>query len=156
MSSSGSERKELMQGHSPAAPSMHNVVMAIMSTVTIALMIPIICPEARVLIVVWMMMEEGRMKVVVVVLVVVLVKVCRVAAVNVCLERKGKDKTGETVREKHYKKRRNLGEEYTSYTTRKVMPAKHVGPPCKDGCFDTFGRTNIDKFLKQFLCHWKL
>lgn len=42
------------------------------------------------------------------------------------------------------KRKRNLGEEYTCYTTKKVMPAKEVGPPCNDGCFEKIGRANID------------
>ena len=45
---------------------------------------------------------------------------------------------------------RNLGKEYQSYKTKKIMPARKVGEPCKDGCFDTVGRDKIDEIFNNF------
>ncbi|KAG7156486.1 hypothetical protein Hamer_G006447 [Homarus americanus] len=48
------------------------------------------------------------------------------------------------------KHKRNLGEEYVSYSTKKVVKARQVGPPCPDGCFDKPGRDNIDTIFTNF------
>ena len=49
------------------------------------------------------------------------------------------------------KRKRNLGEEYISYRTKKVVPARKVGPPCKDGCYSKVGMDNINEMHK---CFW--
>ena len=48
------------------------------------------------------------------------------------------------------KRARNLGKEYKSYKTKKVMPARKVGEPCKDGCFGKLGRDKIDEIFNNF------
>ena len=48
------------------------------------------------------------------------------------------------------KKKRNLGQEYVSVKTKKVMPARKVGPPCNDGCFPKVGLEKIEEIHKQF------
>lgn len=51
------------------------------------------------------------------------------------------------------KKKRNLGEAYVSYATKKRMAARKVGPACSDGCFDKVGRQNVDMIFSEF---WKI
>ncbi|XP_042241301.1 uncharacterized protein LOC121878935 isoform X1 [Homarus americanus] len=48
------------------------------------------------------------------------------------------------------KRKRNLGEEYVSYSTKKVVKARQVGPPCPDGCFDKLGRDMINTIFTNF------
>ena len=48
------------------------------------------------------------------------------------------------------KRKRNSGEEYISYRTKKVMPPRKVGPPCKDGCYNKVGTDNIEQIHKLF------
>ena len=45
---------------------------------------------------------------------------------------------------------RNLGLEYQSYKTKKIMPARTVGDPCSDGCFVTLGMEKIDSIFANF------
>ncbi|XP_064092841.1 uncharacterized protein LOC135205710 isoform X1 [Macrobrachium nipponense] len=49
------------------------------------------------------------------------------------------------------KRKRNSGLEYISVTTKKLMPARKVGPACRDGCYDKIGRDNIEEIHK---CFW--
>ena len=44
---------------------------------------------------------------------------------------------------------RNLGKEYRSYKSKKIMPARRVGEPCKDGCFATLGDDKIDEIFSN-------
>ena len=48
------------------------------------------------------------------------------------------------------KRKRNLGEEYISHKTRKLIPARKVGAACKDGCFEKIGRDKIEDIHKSF------
>ena len=48
------------------------------------------------------------------------------------------------------KKKRNLGESYVSYRTKKEMPARQVGPRCKDGCFDKIGDEKVNEIFSAF------
>ncbi|KAG7171658.1 hypothetical protein Hamer_G014803 [Homarus americanus] len=48
------------------------------------------------------------------------------------------------------KRKRNLGEEYVSYSTKKVVKARQVCPPCPDSCFDKLARDNIDTIFTNF------
>lgn len=48
------------------------------------------------------------------------------------------------------KKKRNLGHEYTSHFTKKVVPARSVGPECRDGCFGKVGRDSINTIFASF------
>ena len=45
---------------------------------------------------------------------------------------------------------RNLGKEYTSVKTKKVVCARKIGPPCKDGCYEKIGRENIEEIFQHF------
>ena len=49
--------------------------------------------------------------------------------------------------------KRNLGEEYVSRSSGKVVKKKNVGQPCRDGCFNTVGRDNISVIHSEF---WKM
>ena len=48
------------------------------------------------------------------------------------------------------KKKRNSGVEYFSIASKKVVPARKVGPMCKDGCFAKIGIENIEEIHKGF------
>ncbi|XP_064077387.1 activating transcription factor 7-interacting protein 1-like isoform X2 [Macrobrachium nipponense] len=51
------------------------------------------------------------------------------------------------------KRKRNSGEEYISVKSKKVMPARELGPPCRDGCFGKIGYENVQTIFENF---WKL
>lgn len=51
------------------------------------------------------------------------------------------------------KQKRNAGEAYTSYGTKKKMPARKIGPMCNDGCFEDIG---LDKVKELFEAFWKI
>ena len=51
------------------------------------------------------------------------------------------------------RERRNLGQEYVSRTSGKVVKKRNVGEPCKDGCFTMVGMDNIRVIHSDF---WKL
>lgn len=48
------------------------------------------------------------------------------------------------------KARRNSGKEYTSRTTKQVIPGKVIGPPCADGCFDIITLPVVEALFKEF------
>ena len=50
----------------------------------------------------------------------------------------GQEKTrnGDDWRQNVAKRKRNSGEAYVSRTTGRQVPARTVGPPCRDGCWD--------------------
>ncbi|CAL4124396.1 unnamed protein product [Meganyctiphanes norvegica] len=48
------------------------------------------------------------------------------------------------------KKKRNLGQSYTSYNTKIEVPARKVGKPCSDGCFDKVDRETISDIFSHF------
>ena len=56
----------------------------------------------------------------------------------VMFEKKGRKREvrREEWKEKKAQKMRNLGKEYKAPRTQKVMPARKIGPPCPDGCFE--------------------
>ncbi|XP_068210192.1 activating transcription factor 7-interacting protein 1-like isoform X3 [Palaemon carinicauda] len=51
------------------------------------------------------------------------------------------------------KRKRNFGEEYISVKSKRVMPARELGPPCRDGCFAKIGYDNVQTIFENF---WKL
>ncbi|XP_066951254.1 histone acetyltransferase KAT6B-like isoform X4 [Macrobrachium rosenbergii] len=48
------------------------------------------------------------------------------------------------------KMKRSLGQEYISMKTKKVMPAREIGQPCKDGCFEKLGMGKIKDIFKAY------
>ncbi|KAK4299195.1 hypothetical protein Pmani_028513 [Petrolisthes manimaculis] len=48
------------------------------------------------------------------------------------------------------KKKRNLGEEYVSRKTGALIPAKVMGPPCSDGCYDKIPLATRQDMFKEF------
>ncbi|KAK3865670.1 hypothetical protein Pcinc_028734 [Petrolisthes cinctipes] len=48
------------------------------------------------------------------------------------------------------KRQRNRGEEYVSRTTGRHVPARCVGAPCRDGCFDKITRPIVDILHSNF------
>ena len=62
--------------------------------------------------------------------------------------RKRKVSKGEWVQEVA-KSRRQRGLEYKSYKTKKTVPKRVPGPPCKDGCFDKVGEEGRAEIFKN-------
>lgn len=48
------------------------------------------------------------------------------------------------------KQKRNLGQAYVSYQTKKVVPARKVGNSCNDDCFTKLGMDNVNQIFKAF------
>jgi len=48
------------------------------------------------------------------------------------------------------KTKRNLGQAYTSYWTKKDVPKREIGEPCKCGCFDKLGYEKINEIFNSF------
>ena len=48
------------------------------------------------------------------------------------------------------KRKRNRGEEYTTYTKKLTVAARHTGTPCKDGCFHVIGLEKVKDVFKKF------
>ena len=62
--------------------------------------------------------------------------------------RKGPNVTGW---KKHVAKQaRNLGQAYTSYTTKKPVAERKIGPACNDGCFDKVGMQRVQEIFANF------
>ena len=51
------------------------------------------------------------------------------------------------------KTKRNTGQEYVSRDTGKIVRARVVGQPCRDGCFVRIGDGSIKKIHEEF---WKI
>ena len=47
-------------------------------------------------------------------------------------------------------KQRNLGKSYFSLKTKKVVAARKLGQPCKDGCFERIGMENVKEIFENF------
>lgn len=48
------------------------------------------------------------------------------------------------------KTKRNLGQSYTSYWTKKDVPKREIGEPCKCGCFEKLGYEKINDIFNSF------
>lgn len=48
------------------------------------------------------------------------------------------------------KKKRNKGEMYVSSTTKRIVGARVVGQPCRDGCFDRVTRDGVESIFRAF------
>ena len=53
------------------------------------------------------------------------------------------------------KKKRDSGEEYVSDKTKRVVPARSVGPPCicTKKCYDRVGADNVERIFVEY---WKM
>ena len=48
------------------------------------------------------------------------------------------------------KRKRNSGEAYVSRTTRREVPTRSIGIPCRDGCFDKITQPIVNEIHKEF------